>query len=428
MRARLVVDASGRRRVLGGARRRTSPRTLALHACWRGASDKDADTLVEARPDRWLWGAHLPGGGFRAMVFVDPARLRRRELGARYRELVLAAPLFAEVLADAAIEGEVDACDATCYAAEEPLGAVGEAAFAIDPLSSSGVQTAIQTGVAAAVAVHSILAGERAAAEAYLRDSQRHAVERHALLAARTYAECGAYAGEPFWRRRAAAPPAPVVRAPLALDALLTRRVRLAPGAALATVPCVVGDRVSMRRALTDASLARPVAFLGDHELAPLLDRLAADQRPLGDVVQAWGPAALPVAGWLASRGLLEARLTSRQAPDAQMCTGVASVGAVLGARCRGVRTASTEGGGVVRGIDRSRLEPLRGRAARPRDGLQGDRQGTGHGDNGRSCAYLGRPWPFSIILARLSWRVRGGASIYCPQRQVDRRTPRARR
>jgi len=319
IRARFVADASGRRRVLGGRRRRTSPRTLALHACWRGAGYGGAQTLVEARPDYWLWGAHLPDGTFRAMAFVDPELMRtEREIGRLYRELVAAAPLFGQALAGAAsIEGGVQACDATCYAADDPIDAtsvkLGEAAFAIDPLSSSGVQTAIQTGVAASAAVHSILSedGQVDAAVEYFREHQRHAVERHAQLAARSYGDCAAYAGEPFWRRRRAGDaPEPPARAPVPLEDLLPVRVRLAAGATLEPAPCVIGDRVRLRRALSHPALARPVAFLGDCELAPLLDRLGADRR-LGEVVEDWARAVTPaaaysIAGWLAARGLLD--------------------------------------------------------------------------------------------------------------------------
>ena len=47
-----------------------------------------------------------------------------------------------------------------------------------------------------------------------------------------------------------------------------------------------------------------------------------------------------------------------------------------------------------------------------------------GHGDGGRSCADLRRPWPLSNNIARSRWRIRGGAPTYRPQSEVDRRTP----
>ena len=319
IRARFVADASGRRRVLGGRRRRTSPQTLALHACWHAVGDSGTRTLVEARPQYWLWGAHLPDGMFRAMAFVEPELARtERDVGRLYRELVAAAPLFRHALAgEARIAGDVSACDATCYADEDPIDTtsvkVGEAAFAIDPLSSSGVQTAIQTGVAASAAVHSILSedGDAGAAIEYYREHQRHAVEHHAGLAARLYGDCAAYAAEPFWRRRAADAPQPAApRAPVPLEALLPLRVRLPHGSKLEPTPCIVGDRVELRRALSHPALPRPVAFLGGSELAPLLDQLGVDRR-LGDVVEDWARSITPavaysIARWLAGRGLLD--------------------------------------------------------------------------------------------------------------------------
>jgi hypothetical protein len=216
-------------------------------------------------------GAHLPDGTFRAMAFVEPELVRRRRR--RRRSGHDLEQLYTELLAG----------------------------------------TAIQTGVAASAAVHSILCedGEVDAAVAYYREHQRRAVQRHARLAARSYGDCATYAGEPFWRRRAAeAPEPPAARAPIALRDLLPLRVRLPRGCVLAPTPCVVGDRVEWRRALSHPALPRPVAFLGDSELAPLLDKLDADRR-LGEVVEDWARSVTPalaysIAGWLASRGLLD--------------------------------------------------------------------------------------------------------------------------
>ncbi len=370
VRARFLADASGRARLLGGRRRRTAPRTVALHALWAGVESHTAHTAVEARPQSWLWGAHLPGGAFRAMAFVEPELVRRGlRAGERvedlYRELLGASSLFSHLLAGAArLQSGVRVCDATCYADENPIDAssakVGEAAFAIDPLSSSGVQTAIQTGVAAAIAIRTILSpdGDPGAATAYFREHQRHAVERHQSLAARSYEMCAAYAAEPFWRRRsggarpearsgegtapsagggrgswstgmagsrlAGAPTPPPAQA-VSLQDLLGRPVSLSPRSALVLTPCVVGERVEFRRALCAPALPRPVAYLGDTELAPLLDRLSAD-RTLREAVEDWARsipvgAAYAVAGWLVENGLLEdnAARRARCPPDA--CT-----------------------------------------------------------------------------------------------------------
>ncbi|MGH3873532.1 MAG: flavin-dependent monooxygenase QhpG [Pseudonocardiaceae bacterium] len=311
--ARFLADATGRRRLLGGRRTLTGPRTLALHGIWRGGPAPDGtQTRIDTLAEGWLWGAHLPGGGFRAMAFVDPETARC----GLYHRLLAASPLFADVARTAQLAGQVQVCDATRYAMPTPIDTdyvkIGEAAFAIDPLSSSGVHTAIQTGVAGAAAVHSILApdGDTHAALRYYRDQQHYAVQRHAATAAGVYAEHRAHADAVFWRRRSAPPRLSLRSRAAPLGELLPLRVRLPAAAALLDTPCLVGDRIELRRALTHPALDRPVAFLAGSELAPLLDQLPTAPS-LADAVGSWDHAlppgrALAIAAWLRQRGLLE--------------------------------------------------------------------------------------------------------------------------
>ncbi len=338
LRARFLAGATGRRRLLAGGWAPSSPRTLALHAIWRGGRPCDgSQTRIDALADGWLWGAHLPGGVFRAMAFLDPETVvaAGRDREGLYRRLLAASPLFCELVTSAELAGPVQTCDATSYAATTPIDTagvqVGEAAFAIDPLSSSGVQTAIQTGLAAAAAVHSILApdGDTLAALRYYADHQRYSVQRHTASAAGLYAEHRAHADALFWRRRSAGampsvlppsvlpPPVPPPSVPpppssgsIPLAELLPLRVRLPPAATILDTPCLLGDRIELRRALTHPTLDRPVAFLGDTELAPLLDHLHSAPS-LAEALRTWErslPAcrALTIAAWLHQRGLLE--------------------------------------------------------------------------------------------------------------------------
>jgi flavin-dependent dehydrogenase len=317
LQARFLADATGRRRLLGGNRTLVSPRTLALHALWRGAVPDGAQTRIDALSEGWLWGGWLPGGGFRAMAFLDPETVvaAGRDREQLYHRLLAASPLFAELVSGADLAGPVRICDATSYAAATPIDPasvkVGEAAFAIDPLSSCGVQTAIQTGLAAAAAVHSILApdGDTHAAIKYYADHQRYSVQRHAATAAGLYAEHRWHADAAFWRRRAGTPPAPSPRPAVPpLVHLLPCRVRLPPEATILDTPCLLGDRVELRRALTHPSLDRPVAFLGGIELVPLLEHLPS-ARSLAEALSTWAlPSgrALKIAAWLHRRGLLE--------------------------------------------------------------------------------------------------------------------------
>jgi flavin-dependent dehydrogenase len=293
--ARFVVDASGRRRVLRGRRETVSPRTLALHACWHGGP-ACPETWIEALRDGWLWGARLPGGAFRAMAFVDPQALinTHRDRARLYGNLLSASRLFARLADEGQMLAEVRACDATCSTGGEPIDAtaarVGEASVAIDPLSSCGVQTAIESGIAAAAAVRTVLAaaGDADAAIAYYRDHQRHVARGHQATAASIYAEHRDHADAPFWRRRAAAvAERPVRHEGPPIEQMLGSRVRLSRDAAVRDTPCHVGDMIERRPALTHPDLARPVAFLGGCELAPLLDDLELCTT-LAEAIGAW--------------------------------------------------------------------------------------------------------------------------------------------
>ncbi|MFE9747822.1 NAD(P)/FAD-dependent oxidoreductase [Saccharothrix saharensis] len=307
LRARFLVDASGRHRVCGGTTTATGPRTLALHAAWPGAGP----TRIGTGPQAWCWGAPLPDGAFRAMAFVDPDLLRRHafDVARLYHHLLDTTGLFADrprVL-------DVAVCDATAYRDDTPVTEdsvkVGEAAFTLDPLTSSGVDSALHSAMAAAVTVHTLLSdGDRAAALAFYRDSRDRTVARHTTWTAAHYDRHQPYRDQPFWRRRAARPPD--TRAPRPLTpADLHRPVRLSADAAVVPTPCPVGDVVTLRRALTHPSLPAPVAHVADTELAPLLDHLD-HARSLAELLRAWS-AHLPArqaeatAKWLFDQGLL---------------------------------------------------------------------------------------------------------------------------
>jgi hypothetical protein len=233
-----------------------------------------------------------------------------------YHALIGASHLFAN--ADAAeFEGNVLSCDATSFEDEHCFGdgflKVGETAFAIDPLSSSGVQAAIQSALAASIAVHTVLSkpASTTVARCFYVQHVRHAIAQHAAWAARNYREHRRYSEEAFWRRRAAAGEAP--------DRLVesgagrwrkSDRVAVSAGVTIQDIPCVVGDFVELRSAVSHYALARPVAFICGLDLPAFLRNMPSASR-ISDLEQALSPA-LPqqniprVLGWLLERGLLQ--------------------------------------------------------------------------------------------------------------------------
>jgi hypothetical protein len=243
------------------------------------------------------------------MAVTDPGTLAAEGAGRILRRFVAAAPGVG-----APPDGvPVRVCDATSYevgpAVEVDVVRVGEAAFAIDPLSACGVQTAIQSGLAAAATAHSLISGgDRVAALEYYNDLVRTAAELHARTASALYAEHHRHADEPFWWRRATAPvawPGPATPLP----DLMPRRIRLRQTAALRPTACLVGDTVGRRPALHAPGLDRPVAFLDGHPVAPLLEELRTAPT-LAAAVQRWERSwpgrGRQLADWLHRHDLLE--------------------------------------------------------------------------------------------------------------------------
>jgi flavin-dependent dehydrogenase len=323
--ARFVADASGRRRWLPGTVQRNSPPLLALYGYWRDAPLGGPETRVEAGEAAWYWGAPLPDGSVNATVFLDPERARsaRPDLGGLYRKLLGQSTLLAPCL-EGRLERGVLACDASALTSPDPVGEdwirVGDAALALDPLSSQGVQTAIGSALQAAVVIHTLLTApvHAEAALAFYRTHCRELSLRHQELSAAHYAERTARSGHPFWQRwenrtpsavpsssRTSQPPRP---RPVSWD----MRVALAPEAALRPTPCIVGSLVELRMVLHHPALARPVAYLNGVEIAPLLTELPGPL-PLRTLLARWSATLRPsqaceTLGWLLRMGILVER------------------------------------------------------------------------------------------------------------------------
>jgi hypothetical protein len=309
--ARFLADATGRRRLLGGRRVPTSPRTVAVHARWSaGRPEGGPQTRIAALADGWLWAAALPGGDVRAMAVTDPGCLAVEGADRLLRRFLAAVPGAGGLPGGV----PVNVCDATSYAVAPAVDVdvvrVGEAAFAIDPLSSCGVQTAVQTGLAAAATVHSLLdGGDRGAALDYYGDLVRAAAGLHARTASALYAEHRRHADGAFWQRRAAAPVArPRPEAP-ALPDLLPRRTRLTTAATVRPTACLIGETIGLRPALHAPGLDRPVAFLDGRPVAPLLEQLRTAATLAAAVEhweRSWPGRGRQFADWLHRHALLE--------------------------------------------------------------------------------------------------------------------------
>ena len=323
-----LVDASGRSGFLRGNREHTSPRTLAL--CGYVSSDTcPGATLVEALSDSWCWGAPIPGAQFSMMVFLDPQRAPRggghRALEKLWRRELARADLFCDV-SHLPLTGSVRACDATVYYTNEPIGLdfvrVGEAAFSLDPLSSTGVEKAMQTGLAAAVTLHTMmLRPERSdLCLKFYRDRHFEAVSQHAIWSAGFYQSVDRYHEFPFWQTRSRvqkqrspeanpSPQSPVSPTYRRLSCDPRMKLQISETACIVQQPCIVGNEILSQAALKAGS-DRAVAFVDGIEIAPLL-ALVPQNIDFTRLISLWSSRILPesargIAEWLIRNRILE--------------------------------------------------------------------------------------------------------------------------
>jgi len=322
LRVRYLVDATGRAAALAGRRRRTGPRTVALYAYWNGRGLPD-QPRIGAGPNEWYWGVPLPDGLYNTLVFMDGASSggrTRQAREARFHETVNRAGLL-DGCDDPRLAGRVQMMDATPYLDDECVTRaqmkIGDSVLALDPLSSSGVQKAIQTALSGAVVVNTLLhkPENTDTAVRFYRESLAQASARHRSWAAGHYATVAARERSPFWTERALSAGTPEPHVPSATREGLSAQiaslaaVRLSPDAVFIEVPRLGADFVALGPALRHPALAEPVAYLGGWELAPLLREVRPGMTTL-QVVQSWAPgvpieSGLAIAGWMLGRGIL---------------------------------------------------------------------------------------------------------------------------
>jgi flavin-dependent dehydrogenase len=314
--ALVLADASGRAGALGRLRRRTGPRTLALHGYWKG-NGLPVHPRIEAGANAWFWGVPLPSGVYNTLVFMDPRDLRA--MGGSLRDKFLTMLASSRLLpsgSSAELLGPIRGSDSTPYIDEHCVTGgsikVGDAGMALDPLASSGVQRAIQSALLGSVVVNTLIHRPRSRdlAQRCYRENLTEASDRHRSWTRGYYAQVASTQATRFWSERGdpadltaggwpeLAPPAPP-DTPLGLSSSVE----------IVELPCVMDRFIEARPAVRHPSLTSPVAFLGDVELAPLL-RCVRGGMTSPELLRSWMPRVppdkgLPIAHWLMARGLL---------------------------------------------------------------------------------------------------------------------------
>jgi len=181
------------------------PETLCISA---NVPDPEGDrdgSVIEAVGEGWLWWLPCIGGGANLALFADSEEVRERG-----REEVWRSALAGACGPASGILVQPDTGTIATAVLRRSLSRallVGDAAAALDPLSSQGIEKAITSAEDAAYAVNTLLE-EPALTEAL--QERRHAWERevfraHARTTLETYAKVERFADDPFWSRRRAA-------------------------------------------------------------------------------------------------------------------------------------------------------------------------------------------------------------------------------
>ncbi len=317
--ADFLADATGRSSGRSTSRQWTGAATLALHAYWQGRDLPD-EPMIEAGEKGWHWGVPLPDGTYNTLLFADARAVRAQggSLTERFRALLACSGLLAGSR-DATLAGPVEAINATPYldgeSATPTLLKIGDAALALDPLSSSGVQKAIQGALSAAIVANTLLRRPESADTAlqFYRTSLTEASDRHSLWAAQHYGKIAARGGGVFWQDRTRDAPLDVEPEPqrVALDeaSLRSRPVALSGDIAFVDQPCIDDRFVTLQPALRHPALDGTIAYLGGHALVPLVRGLPPGLTPL-QIAHAWSDRVpldrgLAITGWMLERGLL---------------------------------------------------------------------------------------------------------------------------
>ncbi len=297
MLANFLLDAQGRH---GSATTRIAC-APALLATWIDIAPADLPvgvaqaTLVEACEFGWLWGSILPNQHFRLMLCCDPHHVEHKAQ-ALLRSQCRASQLFAS-LADCVTTGRLHASSATPYLDSASYQSnrfkLGDAAFTLDPISSSGVEKAMRFSINAAVALHTLLSDPYKSSGAMVQEFyEQRLIEtcaRHTLWTRRHYKPAWC-ADQPFWQNQARAFDFGTAPLGLALQQELSRlenfrprppstrsmlspqhRIRFNPELKVVQSLCVIDNKVHRHAAFMHPDMDRPLAFLDGEEVVKKL-------------------------------------------------------------------------------------------------------------------------------------------------------------
>lgn len=291
--AGFLIDARGRAAPHGPDGQR-GPATVALGRRWVWPTGTAAGSRLAAFQDGWVWCAIGPDGQGLLHIVVAAALPPRPQLAAFYAEKLATSAEAQDWLTGAQPVGEVLARYAHPQYNGDPLAPayarVGDAAFALDPLSGNGVYTAVGTALALAAVVHTLHARpqDAAVAERFYRERIVDDFQRTCRIGRDFYRVETRWPEQPFWRERRIWPDDAPAHAPAGTGA-----------AWIEQRPVNADGLITLKDVIVTPDQPRGVWQVAGVELVPLWRDLAANKVPSD-------PACRPALAWLAARTLRE--------------------------------------------------------------------------------------------------------------------------
>ena len=320
LQSKFVLNARGRNSGNQQQKLMTAPSSMAMWA--EVPARKIAkETKIEALATGWLWGSPLPNGSFRAMAFADPALLKTSTAPALLKTMLAQSTLFNEVDISG-FEEQVQVCLVQSYTHHAPwcdgLIQLGESAFTLDPLSSTGVEKAMRFSLQAAICVHTALATQNnELVQNFYEEKLIESVATHVNWTSNYYAQAWCSRADEFWQQRSnlilptvdnsnsfllalreeltrqssAPPPLPQAESEIPAEATLRRlwneKVGVSEQVKFEETGCVVGDQIEKRMSVVHPALKGKTVFIEHIEIAPLL-LMVAEVRTYGELMQFW--------------------------------------------------------------------------------------------------------------------------------------------
>jgi hypothetical protein len=259
---------------------------MAVHANWTLRDPPEFEGLIESGEDAWLWYAQTGRDRAVVSVFFDPRRLRPKKMGNLQTSYVHLLQQF-QVLQPSRFGQQCSdprGCDAISQHSGDPISdqhiRVGDACLSVDPLSSQGVHLALQSGIQAAIVVHTILKKPENAelAKQFFQMRVAERVNRYTDKTRYEYSRVSAVRRESFWHERAGDATAveahairPLIETPPQPPPV---QVTVSPDATIEQAPVIDGIFVEERQVLRHPNIEGTIAYVDGINLVPLLSVL----------------------------------------------------------------------------------------------------------------------------------------------------------